>query len=101
MNHLPKTLLCAAMGLVMVSACAPTVVDGNGAGGVVKSPSRLNVGFVGFEFTSAANRARELSLKKADRHCAQFDKRARIIAKGNNAFQFECFGPETKSTPKS
>ena len=98
MNFKPQILTCAAMALLMVSACRPTIVDGNSKGGIVESQSRLNIGFVGVEFESFAKRSQEITLEKADRHCAQFDKRARIIVKGDNAFQFECVGGPEKGT---
>ena len=98
MNFKPKIATCAAMALLKVSACRPTTVDGNFNGGIVESQSRLNIGFVGVEFESFAKRAQEITLDKADRHCAQFDKRARIIVKGDDEFQFECFGGSEKGT---
>ena len=55
-----------------------------------RTRARVGIGIVGAEFTSFANQSRELSLERADRHCAQFDKRARITVKGDNAIQFEC-----------
>ena len=95
MNFKPNTATCAAMALLKVSACRPTTVDGNFNGGIVESQSRLGIRFVGVEFERFAKCSQEISLEKADRHCAQFDKRARIIVKGDNAFQFECVsGPE-------
>ena len=98
MNFKPQILPCAAMALLMVSACRPTIVDGNSKGGIVESQSRLNIGFVGVEFERFAKRSQAISLEKADRHCGQFDKRARIIVKGDNAFQFECVGGPEKGT---
>ena len=98
MNFKPKFVACAATALLLVSACAPTIVGGNSEGGVVKNQSRLGIGIVGVEFDSFAKRSRAVSLEKADRHCAQFDKRARIIVKGDNAFQFECVGGAEKGT---
>ena len=50
------------------------------------------------EFERFAKRSHEISLEKTDRHCVQFDKRARIIVKGDNAFQFECVGSPEKGT---
>ena len=98
MNFKPQIATCAAMALLKVSACRPTIVDGNFNGGIVKSQSRLGIRFVGVEFERFAKRSQEISLEKADRHCAQFDKRARIIVKEDNAFQFECFGGPQKGT---
>lgn len=98
MNFKPKFVTSAAMALLLVSACAPAIVDGNAKGGVVESKSRLGIGIVGVEFDSFAKRSRALSLEKADRHCAQFDKRARIIVKGDNSFQFECVDGAEKGT---
>ena len=57
---------------------------------MVANRARVGIGIVDAEFTSFANRSRELSLERADRHCAQFDKRAHITVKGDNAIQFEC-----------
>ena len=95
MNFKPEIVTCAAMALLLVSACTPTILDGNSKGGIVESQSRLNIGFVGVEFERFAKRSQEISLEKADRHCAQFDKRAWMIIKGDNAFQIECVsGPE-------
>ena len=96
MNFKPQIATCAAMALLKVSACRPTIVDGNFNGGIVKSQSRLGIRFVGVEFERFAKRSQEISLEKADRHCAQFDKRARIIVKGDYAFQFECVGGPEK-----
>jgi len=73
-----------------LTACAPTLVDADRNGGVVENRTRIGIGIVGAEFTSFADRARERSLEMADRHCAQFDKRARMAVKGDNAIQFEC-----------
>ena len=98
MNFKPQIATCAAMALLKVSACRPTIVDGNFNGGIVESQSRLNIGFVDVEFERFAKRSQEISLEKADRHCAQFDKRARIIVKGDNAFQFECVGGPEQGT---
>ena len=98
MNCEPKTAICAAMALLLISGCTPTIVNGDAKGGIVESQSRLNIGFVGVEFEIFAKRSQEITLEKADRHCAQFDKRARIIVKGDNAFQFECFGGLEKGT---
>ena len=75
---------------IALTACSPTLVDADSDGGVVENRARVGIGIVGAEFTSFANRSRELSLERTDRHCAQFDKRARITVKGDNAIQFEC-----------
>ena len=75
---------------IALTACSPTLVDADRNGGVVENRARAGIGIVGAEFTSFANRLREVSLERADRHCAQNDKRARITVKGNNAIQFEC-----------
>ena len=75
---------------IALTACSPTLVDADRNGGVVENRVRVGIGIVGAEFTSFANQSRELSLERADRHCAQFDKRARITVKGDNAIQFEC-----------
>jgi hypothetical protein len=98
MNFKPKIVTCAAMALLLDSACTPTILDGNSKGGIDESQSRLNIEFVGVEFKSFAKRSQEITLDKSDRHCAQFDKRARIIVKGDNAFQFGCFGGPEKGT---
>jgi hypothetical protein len=95
MNFKPKTATCAAMAFRKVSACRPTIVEGNFNGGIVESQSRLGIRFGGVEFERFAKRSQEISLEKTDRHCAQFDKRAWMIIKGDNAFQIECVsGPE-------
>ena len=75
---------------IALTACSPTLVDADRNSGVVANRARVGIGIVDAEFTSFANRSRELSLERADRHCAQFDKRARITVKGDNAIQFEC-----------
>jgi len=98
MNFKPQIVTCATMALLLVSACTPTIVDGNSRGGIVESQSRLNIGFVGVEFESFAKRSQKIYLEKADRHCTQFDKRARIIVKGDYTFQFECIGAPEKGT---
>ncbi len=87
MRHLiaPAIILTIAL-----TACSPTLVDADRNGGVVENRMWIGIGIVGAEFTSFANRSRELSLERADRHCAQFDKLARITVKGDNAIQFEC-----------
>lgn len=87
-----------AIAAAVLTACAPTLVDGTRDGGIVETRSQLGVGFVGFEVTSFAKRAQALSLERADRHCARFDKRARIVEKGANAFRFECIGNGGKGT---
>ena len=81
----PATILTIAL-----TACSPTLVDADRNGGVVENGARVGVGIVGAEFTNFANRSREFSLERADRHCAQFHKRARITVKGDNTIQFEC-----------
>jgi len=99
MNFKPQIVTCcAAIALLLVSACTQALVDGNSKGGIVESQPRLNIGFVGVEFERFAKRSQEISLEKADRHCAQFNKRARIIVKGDYAFQFECVGGPEKGT---
>ena len=60
MNFKPKIVTCAAMALLLVSACTPTIVDGNSKGGIVESQSRLNIGFVGVEFESFAKRSQDI-----------------------------------------
>ena len=75
---------------IALTACSPTLVDADRNGGVVENRARVGIGIVGAEFTSFANRSRELSLERADRHCAKVDKRARITVKGDNAIQSEC-----------
>ncbi len=75
---------------IALTACSPSLVDADRNGGGVENRVRVGIGIVGAEFTSFANRSRELSLERADRHCAQFDKRARITVKGDNAIQFKC-----------
>ena len=98
MNFKPQIVTCAAMALLLVSACTQALLDDNSKGGIVESQSRLNIGFVDVEFERFAKRSQKISLEKADRHCAQFDKRARIIVKGDNAFQFECVGGPEQGT---
>jgi len=80
----------AIISTIALTACSPTLVDADRNGGVVENRARVGIGIVGAEFTSFANRSRELSLERADRHCTQFDKRARITVKSDNAIQFEC-----------
>ena len=98
MNFKPQIVTCAAMALLLVSACTQALLDDNSKGEIVESQSRLNIGFVDVEFERFAKRSQKISLEKADRHCAQFDKRARIIVKGDNAFQFECVGGPEQGT---
>ena len=64
MNFKPQIATCAAMALLKVSACRPTIVDGNFNGGIVKSQSRLGIRFVGVEFERFAKRSQEISLEK-------------------------------------
>ena len=75
---------------IALTACSPTLVDADSDGGVVENRVLVGIGIVGAEVTSFADRSRELSLERADRHCAHFDKRAHITVKGDNAIQFEC-----------
>ena len=92
------TIAPAIILAIALTACSPTLVDAGRNDGVVENRARVGVGIVGAEFTSFANRSRELSLERADSHCAQFDKRARITVKGDNAIQFECvYGVEKAS----
>ena len=74
---------------IALTACSPTLIDADRNGGVMENRARVGIGIVGAEFTSLPT-DRANSLERADRHCAQFDKRARITVKGDNAIQFEC-----------
>ena len=95
MRHLIASAIILTIAL---TACSPTLVDADRNGGVVENRMRIGIGIVGAEFTNFANRSRQLSPEPADRHCAQFDKRARITVKGDNAIQFECvYGVEKAS----
>lgn len=97
----PKYMFTLAALLLSV-ACAPTVVGGDAKGGVVENRSGLGVGIVGVEIGTFSERARQAGLEQADRHCAQFGKRARIVVRNNAAQQFECVGADGSSAaPKS
>lgn len=81
--------------LVALAACEQAVVEGDSEGIVIQNRSSLGIGVVGAEFGRFTERTRELSLEKADRHCARFGKRARLVARNHNAYQYECFGEPT------
>jgi hypothetical protein len=98
----PRLLLSAVVVAALVAGCAPALVEGNASGGIVENKSSLGIGLVGVEVGTFSERARQASLERADRHCAQFGKRARIVVKGDNALQFECVGGENAApAPKS
>ena len=76
---------------ITLSACSQAVVEGNADGVVIENRSSLGIGFVGAELGSFSERARELALEKADRHCARYGKRARLVARNHDLLQYDCF----------
>jgi len=84
--------ILSSLLLLTLAACAPTVIEGDPEGVVIENKSTTGIGIVGVEVGYFSERARQLAVEAADRHCEKFGKRARLVARDRNVLQFECYG---------